>query len=63
MLKASPTTNLTNGMLGRMPGVIGFSRADEPGGGGTTIRIRGTNTLGSKDPLIVIDGVPSRAGD
>ena len=62
MLKASPTTNLTNGMLGRMPGVIGFSRADEPGGGGTTIRIRGTNTLGSKDPLIVIDGVPSRAG-
>ena len=24
--------------------------------------IRGTNTLGSKDPLIVIDGVPSRAG-
>ncbi|MGD9770807.1 MAG: carboxypeptidase-like regulatory domain-containing protein, partial [Parabacteroides sp.] len=39
MLKASPTTNLTNGMLGRMPGVIGFSRADEPGGGGTTIRI------------------------
>lgn len=23
-LKASPTTNLTNGMVGRMPGVIGF---------------------------------------
>ncbi len=61
-LKASPTTNLTNGMVGRMPGVIGFQRSDEPGGGGTTIRIRGTNSLGSKDPLIVIDGVPGRAG-
>lgn len=61
-LKASPTTNLTNAMVGRLPGVIGFQRADEPGGGGTTIRIRGTNSLGSNDPLIVIDGVPGRAG-
>ena len=61
-LKASPTTNLTNGMVGRMPGVIGFQTADEPGGGGTTIRIRGTNSLGSNDPLVVIDGVPDRDG-
>ena len=61
-LKASPTSNLTNAMVGRMPGVIGFQTADEPGGGGTTIRIRGTNSLGSKDPLIVIDGVPDRDG-
>ncbi|MDR1407464.1 MAG: TonB-dependent receptor [Tannerella sp.] len=61
-LKASPTTNLSNGMVGRMPGVIGYQRSDEPGGGGTTIRIRGTNSLGSKDPLIVVDGVPGRTG-
>lgn len=61
-LEASPTTNLTNAMVGRMPGVIGFQRADEPGGGGTTIRIRGRNSLGSNDPLIVIDGVPGRTG-
>ncbi|MDR2118332.1 MAG: TonB-dependent receptor [Tannerellaceae bacterium] len=61
-LKASPTTNLSNAMLGRMPGVLGFQRSDEPGGGGTTIRIRGTNSLGSKDPLIVIDGIPDRSG-
>ena len=49
-------------MVGRMPGVIGFQTADEPGGGGTTIRIRGTNSLGSNDPLVVIDGVPDRDG-
>ena len=61
-LKVSPTTNLSNAILGRMPGVIGYQRSDEPGGGGTTIRIRGTNSLGFKDPLIVIDGVPGRAG-
>ncbi len=61
-LKSSPTTNLTNAMVGRLPGVIGFQRADEPGGGSTTLRIRGTNSLGSNDPLIVIDGVPGREG-
>ncbi len=61
-LKASPTTNLSNGMLGRLPGVIGFQRSDEPGGGATTIRIRGTNSIGSKDPLIVVDGIPDRSG-
>ena len=61
-LKASPTTNLSNAMVGRMPGVIGWQRTDEPGSGGSTIRIRGTNSLGHKDPLVVIDGVPGREG-
>lgn len=61
-LRTSPTTNLSNGMLGRMPGVIGFQRSDEPGGGATTIRIRGTNSIGNKEPLVVIDGIPDRSG-
>ena len=61
-LKASPTTNLSNGIVGRMPGVIGFQRSDEPGGGGSTLRIRGTTTQGFKDPLYVIDGIPDREG-
>lgn len=61
-LTASPASNLSTGMVGRMPGVIGFQKSDEPGGGGTTIRIRGTNSLGSNDPLIVIDGIPDRDG-
>lgn len=61
-LKASPTSNLSNAMVGRLPGVIGFQRSDEPGSGGTTIRIRGTNTLGDTSPLVVIDGVAGRAG-
>ncbi|MFK5261378.1 TonB-dependent receptor plug domain-containing protein, partial [Lactiplantibacillus plantarum] len=34
----------------------------EPGYDGSTIRIRGSNSLGSNDALIVIDGVPARAG-
>lgn len=61
-LKGSPVTNLSNSMLGRLPGVIGFTRSGEPGYDGTVIRVRGANTLGDNNPLIVIDGIPDRAG-
>ena len=61
-LKSSPTTNLSNGIVGRMAGVIGFQRDDMPGGGGTTLRVRGTATQGFKDPLYVIDGIADREG-
>lgn len=58
----SPVTNLSNALAGRLPGVITFQRSGEPGYDGATIRIRGSNTLGNNDPLIVIDGVAARAG-
>jgi TonB-linked SusC/RagA family outer membrane protein len=61
-LLASPASNLTSSIVGRMPGVIGFQRSDAPGDGNMDIRIRGTNTMGYRDPLIVIDGVPAREG-
>lgn len=58
----SPAVNLTNSIAGRMPGVIATNRSGEPGYDGSAIRIRGSNTLGNNDALIVIDGVPARAG-
>ena len=39
-----------------------YQRSGEPGYDGATIRIRGSNTLGNNDPLVVIDGVAARAG-
>ena len=45
-----------------MPGVIATNASGEPGYDGAAIRIRGSNTLGNNDALIVIDGVPARAG-
>jgi TonB-linked SusC/RagA family outer membrane protein len=45
-----------------MPGVIAVNRSGEPGADGSGIRIRGSNTLGSNEALIVIDGIPARAG-
>lgn len=58
----SPATNLSNSIAGRMAGVTATNPGGEPGYDGSTIRIRGTNTLGNSDPLVVIDGVPSPAG-
>lgn len=61
-LDKSPTLNLSNSLAGRLPGITALQRSGEPGGDGSIIRIRGTNTLGNSSPLIVIDGVPDRAG-
>ncbi|MEO6723271.1 MAG: TonB-dependent receptor [Ferruginibacter sp.] len=61
-LAKSPATNLSNSIAGRLAGVIAVNGSGEPGYDGSTIRIRGSNTLGNNDALIVIDGVPARAG-
>jgi TonB-linked SusC/RagA family outer membrane protein len=61
-LVKSPATNLSNSLSGRMPGVTAMQNSGEPGYDGSTLRIRGSNTLGNNDPLVVIDGVANRAG-
>ncbi|MBD4807378.1 TonB-dependent receptor plug domain-containing protein, partial [Xanthomonas citri pv. citri] len=61
-LEKSPTVNLSNSLVGRLPGVIAINRSGEPGYDGSTIQVRGTNTIGNSSALIVIDGVPDRTG-
>lgn len=61
-LAKSPTVNLSNSLAGRLPGVTAVQTSGEPGYDGSTIRIRGVNSLGNNNALIVIDGVPNRAG-
>lgn len=61
-LTKSPTVNLSNSLAGRIPGVFAVNRSGEPGYDGSALRIRGSNTLGNNNALIVIDGVPARAG-
>jgi hypothetical protein len=61
-LQKSPTVNLSNSIAGRMAGVVAVNRSGEPGFDGSSIRIRGANTLNNNDALIVIDGIPNRAG-
>lgn len=61
-LEKSPTVNLSNSLVGRLPGITAINASGQPGSDGSTIRIRGTNTTGNSSALIVIDGVPDRAG-
>ncbi|HUM66704.1 MAG TPA: SusC/RagA family TonB-linked outer membrane protein, partial [Chitinophagaceae bacterium] len=59
-LKQTPTLNISNSLVGRLPGVIANNRSGEPGNDGSSILIRGMSTLGDNAPLIVIDGVADR---
>ncbi|WP_339697786.1 TonB-dependent receptor [Algoriphagus aquimarinus] len=61
-LTKSPAMNLSNSIAGRMAGVVAVNRSGEPGYDGSSIRIRGSNTLGDNSALVVIDGIPARAG-
>lgn len=62
-LLKTPVTNVSQGLAGRLPGVVVVSNTAEPGYDGATIRIRGVNTFGDSSPLIVVDGVPGRSLD
>ena len=53
-----PITNLTNGMGGRLSGVISRQGSGEPGGDASSIFVRGISTTGSTQPLIMVDGIP-----
>lgn len=62
VISQAPVTNLSNALTGRLPGTIFINRSGEPGYDGSTIRVRGTNTTGNPNALIVIDGIANRSG-
>lgn len=57
----STVINVGQAITGRLPGVVALTPRGEPGKDGTTIRIRGLNTLNDNNPLIVVDGIPGRS--
>jgi TonB-linked SusC/RagA family outer membrane protein len=59
-LAKSPATNLTNDLMGILPGLSAVTNGGEPGSDGAALRIRGSNTLGDNSPLVIVDGVPNR---
>ncbi|TDO24246.1 SusC/RagA family TonB-linked outer membrane protein [Pedobacter duraquae] len=57
-LVSTSVSNVTNMLIGNAPGVSGLQTSGEPGRNGATIYIRGVSTFaGSRDPLVVIDGI------
>lgn len=59
-LAKAPVMNVTNSLVGRLPGLIAINKSGEPGNDASTLRIRGVNTLNNNDPLVVVDGVAGR---
>lgn len=60
-LVQSPVANISNSLVGRLPGLIALQSSGEPGFDQSNIRIRGIGTLNAGDesaPLILVDGVP-----
>ena len=57
----SPAINVSNDLVGKVPGLIVTQPSGEPGYDASTIRIRGLNTLNDNSPLVVVDGVPGRS--
>ncbi len=60
-LQVANSTNFTNTLVGRLPGLVAVQRSGLPGGDDATLRIRGNNTLNNNNPLIVVDGIANRS--
>ncbi|HMR81486.1 MAG TPA: TonB-dependent receptor [Niabella sp.] len=52
-----PITNVSSAIGGLMPGVFVRQGSGDPRGDGANIQIRGTGTLSSTGPLVLVDGV------
>lgn len=60
-LEDMPVVRIEQSLQGRTSGVRVTSNSGQPGEGGT-VRIRGTTSINSSEPLYVIDGVPVGGG-
>ncbi|MEO6288211.1 MAG: TonB-dependent receptor [Dyadobacter sp.] len=57
-LKGLPVTGLDQAMQGKAAGVQVTQNSGEPGGS-VSVRIRGVGTIGSNEPLYIVDGLPT----
>ncbi len=62
-LEANSSVNLSQGLAGRLSGVIINNRSGEPGRDDAVMYIRGRSTLGDNSPLIIIDGIAGRGDE
>jgi TonB-linked SusC/RagA family outer membrane protein len=53
----SPTSNVTNSLVGKMPGLTSIQRSGQPGRNSADLLIRGQATYGDASPIVIIDGI------
>lgn len=59
-LTASPVSNISSALAGRLPGAVVQQGNGEPGKNAASLLVRGMATLGDNTPLVVVDGIPGR---
>ena len=57
----APVIGVSNAIAGLLPGVVVSNRSGQPGNTSNII-IRGRNTTGDNNPLVVVDGIPGYTG-
>lgn len=58
LLVQSPSANISNSLVGRLPGLFASQASGEPGNDQSTLRIRGVGTFnGGQEPLVLVDGI------
>ena len=62
-IEARKTTTLSTALQGSMSGVMVTRDNSAPGAGAGSIRVRGITTMGTNDPLIIVDGVQTSSLD
>lgn len=61
-LEKSLSPNLGAALAGKVAGLYIDTESAQPGADNPAIRVRGTNTFNNTSALVVIDGIPNRAG-
>lgn len=57
-LSSKPVTSMSQALQGGITGLAVTQSSGLPGADAASIKIRGISTLGSSDPLVLVDGVP-----
>lgn len=55
-ISKAPVTNVSNALVGRLPGLIAVNGNGKPGSG-SSISIRGASTFGDNSALVLVDGI------
>lgn len=55
-LSTAPTANLSAMLQGKLPGLVTRQSSGQPGSDGASLLVRGYSSLGSNNPLIIVDG-------
>ena len=52
-----PTGNLSNALVGKLPGLVSMQKSGQPGSDHANLLIRGVSTLGNAAPMVIVDDV------